>query len=110
MRVTSIRDKVVVIMGASSGIGEATTRKLAEEGAKLIIAARREERLKALVDLLPDANISYAVADVTKEKEVQAVVDLAVEKHGRVAVAYAIGTPETAAVSEIIIRPTKQVD
>lgn len=38
---SNIRDKVVIIMGASSGIGEATTKKLAQEGAKLVIAARR---------------------------------------------------------------------
>ncbi|MEI2464406.1 SDR family oxidoreductase [Niallia taxi] len=84
----SIQDKVVVIMGASSGIGEATTKKLAEAGAKLVIAARREDRLKAIVEAIPNAEISYAVADVTKEEEVQAVVDLAVEKHGRVDVLF----------------------
>lgn len=80
----NIQDKVVVIMGASSGIGEATTRKLAEEGAKLVIAARREERLEAIANALPSADISIAVADVTKKEEVQAVIDLVIEKHGRV--------------------------
>ena len=70
---SNIQDKVVVIMGASSGIGEATTKKLAQEGAKLVIAARREDRLKALVESLPNAEISYAVADVTNKDEVQAV-------------------------------------
>ncbi|MDQ0088960.1 NADP-dependent 3-hydroxy acid dehydrogenase YdfG [Paenibacillus anaericanus] len=44
----NIEGKVVVIMGASSGIGEATTKKLAEEGARLVIAARREDRLITL--------------------------------------------------------------
>jgi NADP-dependent 3-hydroxy acid dehydrogenase YdfG len=85
---TTIQDKVVVIMGASSGIGEATTKKLAQEGAKLVIAARREDRLKALVDSIPDADITYAVADVTNKEEVQAVVDLAVERYGRVDVLF----------------------
>lgn len=65
---SNIQGKVVVILGASSGIGEATTKKLAEEGSKLVIAARREDRLKALVEALPDAEISYAVADVTKKR------------------------------------------
>jgi NADP-dependent 3-hydroxy acid dehydrogenase YdfG len=42
LNMSTTQDKVVVIMGASSGIGEATTKKLAEEGAKLVIAARCE--------------------------------------------------------------------
>lgn len=54
-------------MGASSGIGEATTKKLVQEGAKLVIAARREDRLKALVESIPNAEISYVVADVTNK-------------------------------------------
>ncbi|MFA9458306.1 SDR family oxidoreductase [Halalkalibacter sp. AB-rgal2] len=81
---STINDKVVVIMGASSGIGEATTTKLAQEGAKLVIAARRENRLKSLVESLPNAEVSYVVADVTNKEEVQSVVDLAVKKYGRV--------------------------
>jgi len=88
LAMSTIQGKVVIIMGASSGIGEATTKKLAEEGANLVIAARREDRLKDLVDSLPDAEISYAVADVSKREEVQAVVDLAFEKYGRVDVLY----------------------
>lgn len=51
---SNIQDKVVIIMGASSGIGEATTKKLAQEGAKLVIIARREDRLKSLVESLPN--------------------------------------------------------
>lgn len=47
---TEIKEKVIVIMGASSGIGEATAIKLAEQGAKVVIAARREERIKALAE------------------------------------------------------------
>ncbi|MGG1220761.1 SDR family oxidoreductase [Priestia endophytica] len=85
---STIQNKIVVIMGASSGIGEATTKKLEEEGAKLVIAARREDRLKALVESLPNADISYAVADVTNKDDVQAVIDLAVEKYGRVDVLF----------------------
>ena len=85
---STIQNKVLIIMGASSGIGEATTRKLAQEGARLVIAARREDRLKALVESLPNAEISYVVADVTDKEEVQSVVDLAVEKYGRIDVLY----------------------
>lgn len=83
-----IKDKVVVIIGASSGIGAATTKRLAEAGAKLVIAARREERLKKLAESLPEAEIYYQKADVTNREEVQAVVDLAVEKFGRLDVIY----------------------
>ncbi|WP_424767921.1 SDR family oxidoreductase [Paenibacillus sp. sgz302251] len=81
--------------------GEATTRKLAEEGAKLVIAARREDRLKALVESLPDADISHTVADVTKKEDVQSVVDVAIEKYARVDVLFnnAGGMP-TAPLSE----------
>ncbi len=85
---SNIQDKVVIIMGASSGIGEATTKKLAQEGAKLVIAARREDRLKALIESLPNTDISFMVADVTNKDEVEAVVNLAVEKHGRVDVLF----------------------
>lgn len=85
---SSIQDKVVVIMGASSGFGEATTKLLAEKGTKLVIAARREDRLKALKDAYPNAAITYKAADVTKYEEVQAVIDLAVEKYGRIDVLY----------------------
>ncbi len=47
---SNIQGKVVVVMGASSGIGEATTKKLAQEGAKLVIAARREDHLQGVVN------------------------------------------------------------
>lgn len=85
---SNLKNKVVIITGASSGIGEATTKKLAQEGAKLVIAARREDRLKALVDSLPNAEIAYAVADVANKDDVQAVVDLAIETFGRIDVLF----------------------
>ncbi|PAK41364.1 SDR family oxidoreductase [Priestia megaterium] len=84
----NIKDKVIIIMGASSGIGEVTTKRLAQEGAKLVIAARREERLKAIVESLPNAEVVYAVANVENKDEVQAVADLAIKKYGRVDVLF----------------------
>lgn len=46
----NIANKVVIITGASSGIGEATAYKLAEKGAKLVLGARREDKLKTIVE------------------------------------------------------------
>lgn len=83
-----IKDKVVVITGASSGIGEATTRRLAKDGAKLIIGARREERLKNLAESLPNAQIIYQAADVTKPEDMDALAKLAVDTYGRIDVIF----------------------
>ena len=47
-KMENIKDKVVIITGASSGIGEETARVLAKEGAKLVLGARREDRLQKL--------------------------------------------------------------
>ena len=47
---SNIKNKVVIITGASSGIGEATAYKLAGEGAKLVLGARRENQLKAIAE------------------------------------------------------------
>lgn len=85
---SKIENKVVVITGASSGIGAASAREAAELGAKVVISARREERLKKLVNSLPDAEISYVVADITKKEEVQEVISHTIEKHGRIDVLF----------------------
>lgn len=85
---TSMKDKVIVILGASSGIGEATTKLLASKGAKLVIASRREEKLKALAESLPGCEVAYKSADVSKYDEVKAVIDMAMEQYGRVDVLY----------------------
>ena len=84
----SLSEKVIVIMGASSGIGEATARLLARKGAKLVIAARRQERLIAIKKELPEATILVQQADVTKEEEVQHVIKLTMEKYGRIDVLF----------------------
>lgn len=83
----SIENKVVVITGASSGIGAATARLLASQGAKVVLGARREERLADLAQEI-GANASYRVTDVTQREEVHALIQLAVETYGRVDVLY----------------------
>lgn len=97
-----IEDKVVIIAGASSGIGEATTRRLAEAGAKLVIGARREQKLRQLAESLPDADISYRVADVSKPEDMEGLAELALEKHGRIDVIFNnAGVMPTANLNEI---------
>lgn len=84
----SLKDKVIITMGASSGIGEATVRKIAEKGGRQVIAARREDKLKAIADSLPDAQIRYMAADVSKYEDVEKVVNLAMDIYGRVDVIF----------------------
>lgn len=82
----SIKGKVVIITGASSGLGEATARRLAERGARLVLAARREERLQSLQEELTakDAEVIYQVTDVTDRKQVESLAKAAKDKFGRI--------------------------
>lgn len=80
----NIQGKVVVITGASSGLGEATARLLAQQGAKLILGARRVERMLALAKELNLSDQAVVKTDVTDRNQVQQLVDRAVELHGRV--------------------------
>jgi NADP-dependent 3-hydroxy acid dehydrogenase YdfG len=79
-----IKDKVVVITGASSGLGEAAVRHLARQGAKLVLGARRLERLQALAQELSLGKDAALRTDVTQYAEVKHLVDHAVEVHGRI--------------------------
>jgi len=82
----NIEGKVVVITGASSGLGEATARLLSAERAVVVLGARRVERLKKLADeLTAKGGKALAIAtDVTKRDDVKKLVDSAVEKFGRI--------------------------
>jgi NADP-dependent 3-hydroxy acid dehydrogenase YdfG len=82
---SNIQGKVVVITGASSGLGEATARHLATKGAKVFLGARRVDRLQAVVADIERAGGQAAAmkVDVTKRAEVDAFVQGAIEKFGR---------------------------
>lgn len=80
---TQIIDKVVLITGASSGIGEATARELAAAGARLFIGARRGERLKALAGELGDT-AAWRALDVTDGEDFAAFAAAAEARFGRV--------------------------
>ena len=79
-------EKVVIITGASSGLGEATARLLARKGAKLRLAARREDRLKELVSDIEKegATAKYQVTDVTNRQEVEALAKATHQAYGRI--------------------------
>jgi len=82
----NIAGKVVVITGASSGLGEAAARQLSARGAPVVLGARRFDRLKALADeLTRGGGKAIAVAtDVTSRSEVQRLVDAAIHNYGRI--------------------------
>src|ERR1041385_4050670 len=80
-----IEGKVVAITGASSGIGEATALMLAERGARLVLGARRSERLSELVARIEKAGGAAVQirTDVTRRDDLHALVALAGERFGR---------------------------
>jgi len=86
MGTSNIADKVVVITGASSGLGASTAKLLARHGAKVVLGARRKDRIDAVVQEISVAGgtaIGFA-ADVTKRADVEALIQGAVDRFGRV--------------------------
>jgi NADP-dependent 3-hydroxy acid dehydrogenase YdfG len=85
-----IKDKVIIITGASSGIGEASARSLASKGAKVVIGARREDRLKQIADDIRSAGgqVAYRELDVTSQESSDAIVKHALDTFGRVDVIF----------------------
>ncbi len=83
---TPITEKIVLITGASSGIGAATAKLLGQSGAKLFLGARRGDRLAAMCDEISTAGgqADYHIVDVTRAEEVQAFTEAAISRFGRV--------------------------
>lgn len=82
---STIKGKVIAITGASSGIGEATARLLAQNGAHVVIGARRSERLEALASLIRSegGSAEFQILDVTKREQMQSFIDFALSRFGR---------------------------
>lgn len=86
----AIKDKVVIITGASSGIGEATAKMLAAKGAKVVLGARNTNKLQKLADEIKTAGgqATFAATDVSRQADNQALVKLAKDTFGKVDVIY----------------------
>jgi len=83
---SEINGKVVIITGASSGLGKATAHRLANSGARLVLGARREDRLAALRDAIVEqgGDAIYRVTDVTDRAQLDALAQAAKEAYGRI--------------------------
>tara|TARA_R110001592_G_scaffold99456_2_gene283431 strand:- start:1459 stop:2199 length:741 start_codon:yes stop_codon:yes gene_type:complete len=81
-----MKDKVVIITGASSGIGEATAIKLSKEGAKVVLSARREDKLNELKKTIENkgGEALVVIADVTKKADMEKLVSRTLEEYGNV--------------------------
>lgn len=82
------KGKVVIVTGASSGIGEATARQFGREGAKVVLAARRVEKLEALANEIggmgTGAEVLVVQADLSKLEDIQALIQKTLDKFGRI--------------------------
>lgn len=86
----TLKDKVVIITGASSGIGQETAKLLAEKGAKLVLGARREDKLKQLVEEIKAGGGSaiYQVMNVVNREDNISLIDSAKKEFGKIDVIF----------------------
>jgi NADP-dependent 3-hydroxy acid dehydrogenase YdfG len=82
----NIKNKVIVITGASSGLGEETAKYLAEKGAIVVLGARRENKLEQIVNDITSkgGTALYQITDVTSKEQVQALINKAVSTYGKI--------------------------
>jgi len=80
------KDKVVIVTGASSGIGEATAREFARLGSKVVLAARSEEKLSSVTGeiLKFNKNVLYIVTDVSHEEDCRLLIEKTLDKFGTI--------------------------
>ena len=79
-----IKDKVILITGASSGFGKVTAEKCVAKGAKVILGARRESNLKEICDNLGNDNAIYKTTDISVKEDVNALAAYGIEKFGKI--------------------------
>jgi NAD(P)-dependent dehydrogenase (short-subunit alcohol dehydrogenase family) len=79
-----LQNKVAIITGGAGGMGAATAALFVQEGAKVLVVGRTEEKLRNTVKAINHENVSYSVADVTQPEETQRYVREAVERYGGV--------------------------
>jgi short-subunit dehydrogenase len=81
---TFFKNKVVLVTGASSGIGEAISREFANNGSKVVLAARSEDKLSEIVKELIAGNneVSYVVTDVSSETDCRLLIEKTIQKYG----------------------------
>ena len=111
---TSLKGKVALVTGGTSGIGEAAALALAREGAKVVVAGRRESEGQAVVDAIQKAGgeAFFVKTDVSRETDVKALVDQTMAKFGRLDFAFnnagvrvnaiAFGTIDTPMVDRLV--------
>ena len=96
-----LKDKVALITGGTSGIGAETARLFIDEGAKIVISGRSEEKGSKLADMLGD-NASYCLSDITKEEDIQNAISYTTNTFGKLDILFNnAGGPVGAGLEEV---------